>query len=68
MVNAKTVMRTKFLATVMPSWSREQRGKCYDTSLFPQGLKTNAADYKEVSEMVVRPWIESVIKGRTYTY
>lgn len=68
MVNAKTIMRTKFLPTVMLLRVLNNEGNVMTHHFFPQGLKINAADYKEVSEMVVRPWIESVIKGRTYTY
>lgn len=35
---------------------------------FPRGLSDNAAEYKEVSESVLRPRIESMCKGQPYTY
>lgn len=35
---------------------------------FALGLSVYAAEYKEVLEGVVRPWIESGSKGEPYTY
>lgn len=42
--------------------SYEQRVVCHGFSLFLQGLKASATDYKDVMERAVRPWIETMSK------
>ena len=57
-------MHTKFLATVMVLGVVSNEGNVMPSYFFRQGLRVNAANYIEVLEVVVKPWIDSNAWGK----
>lgn len=61
------VKHTKFPVTVMLLEVMSNKVDVMSPHYFPQGLRVNSADYKEVLERAGWPWIKNRNKGRLNT-
>lgn len=62
------VMHTRFPATVMVLGVQSNDKEVMTLHIFCQGVRVNAAEYKELLMRVVKPWTEGVSKRILYTY
>lgn len=61
-----SVLHMKFLVTVMVLVVVNNEEYVMPRYIFAQGLRVNSASYIDILEIIVKPWIDAVCKGRRY--
>jgi len=62
------VMRTKHPASTMALGIIASNGKKMPVHFFPQGMRVGAAEYLDVLQTKIKPWIESEFAGVDYVF